>query len=480
VPAEPPSALRARVMHVHAVANADRNRDDDAARWSGEALQLARQLVLPDVAADASTTLAGLEERAGDPAASLAALEKAVAEAREGGAVAAELRGLYNIGNLHYEQGHLAEALEGFGAAVERAREAGRPWAPYGLDSRVMVGVVGFVSGDWDLVRRATDVSDESPPGMAEATLASIDLTVRAGRGERVAPEVLATLRPWWQRDGMIAVINAGAVIDLHGDAGDLEQASETYDDVVAMVSKLWELPDFQARIRLSTLLLGQLATEATRTSADGRPGLAARGDELRADAGRVAAYGLHKGRRRGPEGHAWVARCAAEHARLRWLTGVDPPEEDELVAVWVAAVEAFARFGHVFEVARSRARLAAVLRAVGRGAESAEHVQLARAAAQRLGAEPLLAELRLVAPGGSGAARSPADRRDDTLTAREQEVLALVAQGRSNRDIGQQLYISAKTVSVHVSNILAKLGAGGRTEAVAVARRRGLLDESA
>ena len=51
------------------------------------------------------------------------------------------------------------------------------------------------------------------------------------------------------------------------------------------------------------------------------------------------------------------------------------------------------------------------------------------------------------------------------------------MAQGRSNRQIADLLYISAKTVSVHVSNILAKLDAAGRTEAVAVARRRGLLD---
>ena len=50
------------------------------------------------------------------------------------------------------------------------------------------------------------------------------------------------------------------------------------------------------------------------------------------------------------------------------------------------------------------------------------------------------------------------------------------MAQGRSNREISGQLYISAKTVSVHISNILAKLGAAGRTEAAAVARRRGLL----
>ena len=61
-------------------------------------------------------------------------------------------------------------------------------------------------------------------------------------------------------------------------------------------------------------------------------------------------------------------------------------------------------------------------------------------------------------------------------LTPRETEVLALMAQGRTNRQIGAALYISEKTASVHVSNILAKLGANGRTEAVAIAASRGLL----
>ncbi len=63
-------------------------------------------------------------------------------------------------------------------------------------------------------------------------------------------------------------------------------------------------------------------------------------------------------------------------------------------------------------------------------------------------------------------------------LTAREQEILGLVAQGRSNGEIGRQLFISTKTVSVHVSNILAKLGAAGRTEAAAIARRQGVLQD--
>ncbi|MCR6689565.1 MAG: LuxR C-terminal-related transcriptional regulator [Cellulomonas sp.] len=63
-----------------------------------------------------------------------------------------------------------------------------------------------------------------------------------------------------------------------------------------------------------------------------------------------------------------------------------------------------------------------------------------------------------------------------EVLTAREAEVLELVAQGLSNNQIGRALFISGKTVSVHVSNVLAKLGASGRAEAVDVAHRRGLI----
>ena len=96
-----------------------------------------------------------------------------------------------------------------------------------------------------------------------------------------------------------------------------------------------------------------------------------------------------------------------------------------------------------------------------------------AREVAHRLGAQPLLERLRAQ---GSTATRADGPA-PSTLTARESEILALVAQGRSNGEIGKQLFISAKTVSVHVSNILGKLNASGRTEAAAIARRRGLLD---
>ena len=60
-------------------------------------------------------------------------------------------------------------------------------------------------------------------------------------------------------------------------------------------------------------------------------------------------------------------------------------------------------------------------------------------------------------------------------LTDREREVLLLLADGRSNPEIAQALFISPKTASVHVSNILAKLGVGGRVEAAAVVHRLGM-----
>jgi len=63
-------------------------------------------------------------------------------------------------------------------------------------------------------------------------------------------------------------------------------------------------------------------------------------------------------------------------------------------------------------------------------------------------------------------------------LTPREQEVLRLVAAGRSNGDIAAELFISRRTASVHVSNILGKLGASSRGEAAAIAHRRHLFDQ--
>ena len=127
-----------------------------------------------------------------------------------------------------------------------------------------------------------------------------------------------------------------------------------------------------------------------------------------------------------------------------------------------------------------------------GRRQEAAKAARKARKAAVRLGAATLLGEIdelarsarlmSVVPEGEGGPAETPAPSSPNApiLTARETEVLRLVAEGLSNGQIGARLYISTKTVSVHVSNILAKLGVSSRTEAAAVAHRDRLLDDVA
>ena len=104
---------------------------------------------------------------------------------------------------------------------------------------------------------------------------------------------------------------------------------------------------------------------------------------------------------------------------------------------------------------------------------------------AERLGAAWLAGELESLAARarlrlGDGDARRASRSDDETrtpfgLTPRERQVLALVAAGATNREIGRQLYMAEKTASVHVSRILAKLDVRSRTEAAGVAHRLGL-----
>jgi len=75
-----------------------------------------------------------------------------------------------------------------------------------------------------------------------------------------------------------------------------------------------------------------------------------------------------------------------------------------------------------------------------------------------------------------SGSERSAADLTEP-LTAREQEILALLAAGLTNREIAEQLVIAAGTVKKHVSNLMGKLNVSNRTEAAATARELKLLD---
>ncbi|MGF1661487.1 MAG: LuxR C-terminal-related transcriptional regulator, partial [Kineosporiaceae bacterium] len=159
-----------------------------------------------------------------------------------------------------------------------------------------------------------------------------------------------------------------------------------------------------------------------------------------------------------------------AEHARTC------PPAPEAAVALWRRAADGFAGFSE-YERARSRGHLAAALLAAGCRDEATQELAAARRTAADLGARPLASALDVLARrAGIGPGRRPAG----PLTPRETEVLALVAEGLTNRRIGERLFMAEKTVSVHVSRVIAKLGVTGRTEAVAVAHREGLLADRA
>ncbi|HYP44793.1 MAG TPA: AAA family ATPase [Propionibacteriaceae bacterium] len=472
IPPEPHTQWRSRAVASHAVALGGARRDAEAVRWAEEGLAMPPEVRAGEVTIQLQTVLARISERSGDAVASRRILQE-LAEATAGTADPSEVRVLHQLAGIYLEQGELDEALQTYRRAARRSAEVGRPFAPYGVDSRILAGLVAHQLGRWDLALEIADLrADEAPP-LAAAGLLSVTLTVRAGRGETADWQALMErVRPQWSTDGMVAVHSAAAAIDLAGTAGGVDGPLTVFDEAVSSVGRTWGTTEFQARIRLTSLLLGQLAGSLADLEADRRRALVARAQQLSEAA--QCATGMGRRPRPGLESQAWLQRLDAELLRLRSAAG-EPVEPGEQVAAWQGAVEGFRRYGHVFEQARSQARLSAALRAAGDTAQSLELARAALPTAERLGALPLVAELRPLA----GTARTPGTSSVEVLTPREREVLRLVAEGRTNPEIGQGLFISTKTASVHVSNILAKLQAKTRTEAVSVAQRRGLLERS-
>ncbi|GAA4401145.1 helix-turn-helix transcriptional regulator [Fodinibacter luteus] len=463
---EAPLAALAEVVLARSLLGA--RRPAEARPRAEAALEAARAAAVPGLEADAVTTLAFLDEIAGDRAAAAVRLGTALRLARTAREPLAELRAHYALASLRYYNGDVTASLPVLRTAMARVAESGLRWSGPGVEIRVLHAVVRYVSGDLEGSLRATEAPEGPPPDVAAARLAAVGCYAAVAGGSPDARRRVAGLRGSWDADPQVALVAGGCEADLLTWEGDPEAAVEvveraqTHLDAVAgegAYGGLW----------LSALALAALADLAStcrrRRDVAGADDAVRRAGLLRERVERIASGGHGRPGDLGPEGRAWYVRALAEHARA-----LDRPAVEE----WERALEAFG-YGHVPEQARCHWRLAAALVHAGDRDGARAHAREAAATAARIGAAPLeravgalVSRERLAAPGAA---------LDAVLTEREREVLALVAEGLTNREIGARLFISAKTASVHLSNLMAKLNVSSRTEAVTVAQRRGLLD---
>ena len=185
-----------------------------------------------------------------------------------------------------------------------------------------------------------------------------------------------------------------------------------------------------------------------------------------------------------------FAAGLAARNASSRGYLALVGAELARAVAdygvqAWSAAAEAWRLAGEPYPLAYTMLRLAEAAAAAGDREAAVRSVRQARDLARKVGAIPIAdeatalarrARLSLEEQAGQAVIPAPQDPLARVgLTEREREILELLAAGRSNPQIAGALFISPKTASVHVSNILAKLGVASRVEAAAVAHRLGV-----
>ena len=302
-------------------------------------------------------------------------------------------------------------------------------------------------------------------PGLAEAIRASDELVTRD-----VDPDVRAYY--------LGAVAEQALLLDRPGDA------MRAVEEALALYAGSDE-----------QLLMGPLLVVATTAAADqADKGRAWRSAADVAAAETSATALLETARRLAsspgatPSLLATAAHAEAEHARA---LGHPEPE------AWIRAATAWEAIPMPYPAARARFRAAEAL-LLSRGSRDQASVLLRAAAetAVALGAVPLLDAIAAVAQRArlpleavkaasvAGAASDLAARPAEApargpaeilgLSAREWEVLELVAAGRSNAEIAETLFISPKTASVHVTHILDKLGVNNRVEAATIAVRVG------
>jgi DNA-binding CsgD family transcriptional regulator/tetratricopeptide (TPR) repeat protein len=447
-----------------------------------KALAEARELDLLDAEADLLITLSLSDGMING----LEAADRRLQEVRRRGLDARNpeiaLRLARGIGINYLDVGDLTTAERRLTEALDLADRAGLASGLWGVDARMILAEVAAVCGEWDRAIRLVTTERPRLPAREALFLTWPVLDVYAARDPRDGIARVAALQEcdpdypiFWHH---ILVPEAEAHLWLGDPRAALDAVDRTLDSFrrighpLAMGGLITTATGLAALADGALVPAGQpgprRGAPASRTPAESVGPAHERAEELLAHARTVVREGPTRLDRLGPEGTAWLARAEAEATRVAGRPDVD---------AWRAAHRAFG-YGHVYEIARSARRLAEALLAAGGPSDRAEASDLlrsARATADRLGARPLRDAVDAVGRRhrldvGAGIAAA------SVLTPREEEVMRLVAEGLTNREIGGRLFISEKTASVHVSNVLGKLGASGRAEAVAVAHRRGLL----
>ncbi len=372
---------------------------------------------------------------------------------------------------------NLSAGLENLGRsreAAEVAADAARAAASRGRRDQVAFSLGNQMDslaamGRWDEAERVADLAErDAVVALTYGNLVQARARLALFRGDVARAEALLAaardrLGPQAAQPQMaipLSTLTAAAAAARGDLTGAREEAARTVDAGLA--------PGVN---RYAWLLL-QVAAEA---EGDGRRTPAfARGSAAALARIRTAAAGLSR------SAPVWAAHALLLDAQLT-RAGGDP---DPLP--WAAAAAAFEPLDRPYELARVRHRWAAALLAAGGERDLAASLLAdAHATAAALGATPLRTAVTALAsrarlPLGAGPDPAPADPvRALGLTSREQEVLKLVTAGRSNRQIAEELFISPKTASVHVSNLMAKLGVSGRGEAAATAHRLRLFEDA-
>jgi DNA-binding CsgD family transcriptional regulator len=426
-----------------------------------DALRLARDLGDVDAEAKALANLAMIEAGRSQGAASDSEVFRLLRQARE---LAKQARAYHPTVKLVITETHL---LCGAGE-FERAARAAR----YGIADAERHGLArtsgAFLSinlaeplyylGQWDeAVQVAGRALDLAPPPRTRVGLWVMDGAVALARGDydtaarraNAARQVLAPGGFDEQHHLPLAWLDTEIALAAEGPAAAVAVAADAlqrYD--LSLCSPRYGWP-----------LLVSAAAAATQAPGEEAAALL---DRLRMLAEKLDAFG--------PVQRAWQLSYAALDPR--YVLALETDSDGGRLAVADAAVAAWEAAGQPHQEAAALVHAARIALAERAGREAAARLRRAAPIAQRLGAVSLVAQVADL----TRRAGSDGDADDPGLTSRELEVLRLVALGQSNRGIAAALVISPKTASVHVSNILAKLGAATRTEAAVKAHELGVL----